>query len=73
MNLIQTLLKKFANTYEFCDGDINKFILLLWQEIYPFEYMDSWKRFNEILLSDTEDFFSNLNMENITDGCYKYA
>ena len=35
--------------------------------------MDSWKRFNKILLSDKEDFFSNLNMENITDGCYKYA
>ena len=41
------LIKKFANTYEFCGGDINKFILLLRKGIYPYEYMDSWKRLDE--------------------------
>ena len=30
--------------------------------------MDSWKRFYETLLSDREDFSSNLNMKNITDA-----
>ena len=37
------LIKKFKNTYNFCNNDINKFVLLLRKGIYPYEYMDSWK------------------------------
>ena len=29
------LIERFANVYEFCDGDINKFILLLRKCVYP--------------------------------------
>ena len=50
------LIKRFANTYETCNGDINKFILLLRKGVYPYEYMDSWERFDETLLSDKEAF-----------------
>ena len=32
------LIKRFANTYEFCNKDINKFILLLRKSVYPYEY-----------------------------------
>ena len=50
-----------ANTCQFCDKDINKFILLLRKGVYPKEYMDitwiSWPRFDGILLPDKEDFF----------------
>ena len=49
------LIKRSANTFEFCDGDIDKFILLSRKAIYPYEYRDSWKRFNEILLPVKED------------------
>ena len=35
------LIQRFANTYEFCNGDINKFIMLLRKGVYPYEYMDS--------------------------------
>ena len=34
-------IKRFANTYEFCNRDINKFILLLRKGVYIYEYMDS--------------------------------
>ena len=61
------LIQRFANIYEFCNGDINKFTLLLRKGVYPYEYMDSWEKFNETLLPDKEAFYSNLNMEDITD------
>ena len=44
---INGLIKKFLNVYQFCSGDTNKFDLLLRKGVDPFEYMDSWERFNE--------------------------
>ena len=35
--------------------------------------MDSWKRFDETSLPDKEAFYSNLNMEDITDVDYRHA
>ena len=43
------LIKRFANIYEFCNEDINKFILLLGKGVYYYEYMDSGERFDETL------------------------
>ena len=56
---ISGLIKKFPNTYEFCNNDINKFILLIKKGGYPYEYMDSWERLNETSLPDKEDFYSD--------------
>ena len=61
------LIKKFKNTYSFCNNDLNKFILLLRKGIYPYEYMDSWEKFNKTSLPSKEDFYINLNMEDIDD------
>ena len=66
------LIKRFANTYEFCDKDINKYILLLRKSVYPYEYMDSWERFDKAL-PNKEAFYSSLNMEDITDVEYRHA
>ena len=72
-NFNKDLIKRFANTYEFCNGDLNKFILLLRKGVYPYEYVDSWQRFDETSLPDKEAFYSNLNMECITDIDYRHG
>ena len=66
------LIKRFASTYNFCNNDLNKFILLLRKGVYPYEYMDNWERFNETSLPSKESFYSNLNMENIEDIDYRH-
>ena len=35
--------------------------------------MDDWKKFNEASLSKKEDFYSDLNVEDITDADYAHA
>ena len=41
--------------------------------IDPYEFMDSWRRFDETLLPDTEEFYSNLNMGDTAYADYKHA
>ena len=76
------LIKRFASTYEFCNNDttgsssserVNKFVLLLREGVYPYEYADTWEKFSEISLPSKEDFYSNLNMEDISDIDYRHA
>ena len=67
------LIKRFENTYEICNGDISKSIFLLRKGIYSYEYMGSWKRFDKTVLPNKEDFYSNLNMEDIIDADHKHA
>ena len=61
-DFVQKLIRRFTNTYKFCNGDLNKFILLLRKGVYLYEYMDSWKRIDETSLPDKKDFYSNLNI-----------
>ena len=35
--------------------------------------MEKWEKFNETPLSEKEEFYSNLNLEDITDADYMYA
>ena len=72
-NFNKELIQRFVNTYEFCNGGLNKFILLLRKGVYLYEYMDSWQRFDETSLPDKEAFYSNLNMEDITDVDYRHG
>ena len=52
---------------------MNKLILLLGKGVYPYEYMVSWERFDKTSLPDKEDFYSNLNVKDITDVDYRHA
>ena len=63
--------KKFKNALKFSNNDINKFILLL-KGVYPYEYMDDCKKFNQTTLPEKEKFYSTLRMEDITEANYKH-
>ena len=73
------LIKRFYNTYrlyntyQLIDNDINKLKLLLRKGVYPYEYIDSWKRFNETELPSKDKFYSKLNLEDISDDDYAHA
>ena len=73
INFDRELINRFSSIYDFCKRDINKLTLLLRKGVYPYEYMDIWNRFNETSLPDKKDFYSRLNMENITDIDYRHA
>ena len=70
---INGLVKKFPSICQFCNDDLNKFVLLLRKGVYPYEYMDSWERFNETSLPNKKAFYSKLNLEDITDKDYEHA
>ena len=41
--------------------------------VYSHEYIDDWKKLGETSSPKKEDFYSNLNMEDITDADYRHA
>ena len=67
------LIKRFYNTYQLSENDINKFKLLLRKGVYPYQYMNSWKRFNETELPSKDKFYSTLNLEHISNDYYAHA
>ena len=48
-------------------------MLLLRKGVYPYEYMEDWDRFNEEKLPNKSDFYSSLNMEEISEIDYRHA
>ena len=59
-----------TNPYVKSKTDLN---LLTDKGVYPYDYMNSWDRFNETKLPKKEDFYSQLYEENITDKDYARA
>ena len=70
---IKPLIRKFLSIYQFYNGDLNIFILLLRKGVYPYEDMDNWEKFDETTLPPKEAFYSNLNLEDISDEDYAHA
>ena len=70
---IEGLIRKLPSMYQFCNGDLNKFILLLRKGVYPYEDMDNWEKFDETTLPPKEAFYSNLNLEDISDEDYAHT
>ena len=47
--------------------------LLIKKGIYPYEYMDSWNKFNERKLPSKDKFYNKLNMSDVSDKDYDHA
>ena len=71
--IYEKLKKRFRNTFKFSNNYINKFILLSCNDVYPYEYMDDWEKFNETKLPEKGEFCGTLNMEDITDAVYVHG
>ena len=48
-------------------------VWLLRKDVYAYQYMESQKKFDETSLSDRKEFYSCLNMEDITDVDHRHA
>ena len=55
------------------EPDHQKRTLLLRKGVYPYEYMDSWERFEETKLPPKDAFYSKLTDANISDSDYAHA
>ena len=47
--------------------------MLLRKGVYPYECMDSWKKFYKTTWSPKEAFYSNLDLEDISNEDYAHA
>ena len=54
-------------------NNLDKFLLLLRNDMYPYEYMDKWSKFNEATLPSKKEFHSELNLQDISNSDYKHA
>ena len=59
MRRINVLIKTFPNIHDVCNREINNFFLFLRKGVYPYQYMDSWERFDETSLPDEKSFYSD--------------
>ena len=69
---IEELIRKFTSIYQFCNGDLNKFIQLLRKGVYPYEDMNSQEKFDETTIPPKEAFYRKLNLGGISNADYAH-
>ena len=74
----KTLKDTFPTVYtyfkrEWSHLDEDAFELLTRKGVYPYEYIDSFERFNETKLPEKEKYYSTLTIKHITDEKYDFA
>ena len=76
---LQTLVSNLANEGPDKFNILTKYMqnvkpnLLLQKQIFPYEYLDSWDKFDETNLPSKSAFYSSLSEEHISDEDYKHA
>ena len=68
----EAIEKSFSNLHSRCLND-DHFRLFLRKGVYPYEYMDSFERFEEVGLPKKEAFYSHLNLSDISNRDYQHA
>jgi len=71
-NLLKAGKENFTNLLaEFHIGE--NIDLMLRKGVYPYDYMDSWDRFDEVELPSIQSFYSTLKDESISESEYQHA
>ena len=65
--------KRWKKLFGFEDYSELQYGLLTRKGVYPYEYINSWDRFNETQLPPIDAFYSNLNMPWISEDDYQHA
>ena len=72
-SLTKNLVKGGKKLFGFEDYSQLQYDLLTRKGVHPYEYVNSWVRFEETQLPSIEPFYSNLNMSSISDEDYQHA
>ena len=68
----EKLKQQFANIYKFSSHNLNRFVSLQ-NGFYPYKCMDDQQKLIKTPLPGKEDFYSHLNMEDVTKADYTHA
>ena len=72
-SLVNNLAKGGHQFSGFEDYNSEQRELLIRKEVYPYEYMNSWDKFEETRLPNIDKFYSKLNMSGISESEYQHA
>ena len=72
-SLTKSLVRGGKKLFGFEDYSELQYGLRTRKGIYPYEYINSWDRFNETQLSPISAFYSNLNMSSIREEDYQHT
>ena len=72
-SLVNNLTRGGDEFFGFENYSTHQCELLIRKGIYPYEYMDSWDRFEETALPPVSSFYRKLNMSGVSNKDYKHA
>ena len=72
-SLTKNLVRGGKKLFGFEDYSELQYDLLTRKGVYPYEYVNSWDRFNETQLPPIDAFYSNLNTSLISEDDYQHA
>ena len=72
-SLTKNLVNSRKRLFGFEDYSELQYDLLTRKGVYPYEYINSWDRFNQTQLPPMNTFYSNLNMSSISENDYQRA
>ena len=71
--LVNNLTRGGNNFFGFDEYDEYQCELLIRKGIYPYEYMDSWDKFEETKLPPKDSFYSTLSMSGVSETDYEHS